>query len=48
MEAITKDIWSGLNKIDECDRQAPVEMSPSATTFLEGLLEEIVDRVSRL
>ena len=48
MEAITEDIWSGLNRIEECDRQAPIEMSPTATTFMDGFLEEIVDRISRL
>lgn len=48
IEIIARDLWSGLSRIEEYDHQAPIEMSPSATTFMEGFLEEIVDRVSHL
>lgn len=46
IEGITRDLWSELSRIEEYDRQAPIEMSSSATTFMEGFLEEILDRVS--
>lgn len=48
IEGIARDLWLGLGKIEEYDRQAPIAMSSSATTFMDGFLEEILDRVSHL